>query len=186
MLFRLLSSGSLPVFPVTFGGKRVFRKNARNYWVMRSLSFTLNGTGKIENPDGDASADEGNKKKACTPGAGEKEKSHPPRDSGLVDKINFYKSMTETVVYPKHRFYFNVEAESISQEIASELPSYRIACEHIRRHASETGNQQEVYYIRLFRRHNHRCWSVLQCMVKFRDEKVLIVGAKYIENAKAA
>jgi hypothetical protein len=27
---------------------------------------------------------------------------------------------------------------------------------------------------------------VLQCMVKFRDEKVLIVGAKYIENAKAA
>ena len=30
---------------------------------MRSLSFTLNGTGKIENPDGDASADEGNKKK---------------------------------------------------------------------------------------------------------------------------
>ena len=153
---------------------------------MRSLSFTLNGTGKIENPDGDASADEGNKKKACTPGAGEKEKSHPPRDSGLVDKINFYKSMTETVVYPKHRFYFNVEAESISQEIASELPSYRIACEHIRRHASETGNQQEVYYIRLFRRHNHRCWSVLQCRVKFRDEKVLIVGAKYIENAKAA
>ena len=42
--------------------KRVFRKNARNYWVMRSLSFTLNGTGKIENPDGDASADEGIKK----------------------------------------------------------------------------------------------------------------------------
>jgi hypothetical protein len=63
MLFRLLSYGSLPVFPVTFGGKRVFRKNARNYWVMRSLSFTLNGTGKIENPEGDASADEGNKKK---------------------------------------------------------------------------------------------------------------------------
>ena len=94
--------------------------------------------------------------------------------------------MTETVVYPKHRFYFNVEAVSISQEIASELPSYRIACEHIRRHASETGHQQEVYYIRLFKRHNHRCWSVLQCRVKFRDEKVLIVGAKYIENAKAA
>ena len=30
---------------------------------MRSMSFTIDGTGKIENPDGDASADEGNKKK---------------------------------------------------------------------------------------------------------------------------
>jgi len=31
--------------------------------VIRSWSFTLLSTEKIENPDGDASADEGNKKK---------------------------------------------------------------------------------------------------------------------------
>ena len=94
--------------------------------------------------------------------------------------------MTQTTVYPKHRFYFNVEAESNGQPIANELPSYRIACQHIKNYAKETGNQQEVYYIRLYRRKNHRCWSVLQCRVKFRDDQVLITGAKYIENKKAA
>ena len=80
--------------------------------------------------------------------------------------------MTQTTVYPKHRFYFNVEAESNGQQIASELPSYRIACQHIKHYAKETGNQQ--------------CWSVLQCRVKFRDDQVLITGAKYIEHKKAA
>ena len=94
--------------------------------------------------------------------------------------------MTQTTVYPKHRFYFNVEAESNGQQIASELPSYRIACQHIKHYAKETGNQQEVYYIRLYRRKNNRCWSVLQCRVKFRDDQVLITGAKYIEHKKAA
>ena len=49
--------------------------------------------------------------------------------------------------YPKHRFYFNVETESNGQQIANELPSYRIACQHIKHYAKETGNQQEVYYI---------------------------------------
>ena len=84
--------------------------------------------------------------------------------------------MTQTT-YPKHRFYFNVETESNGQQIANELPSYRIACQHIKHYAQETGNQQEVYYIRLFRRKNHKCWSVLQCKVKFRDDQVLITGA---------
>ena len=60
--------------------------------------------------------------------------------------------MTQTTVYPKHRFYFNVETETGGQQIASELPSYRIACQHIKHYAKETGNQQEVYYIRLYRR----------------------------------
>ena len=90
--------------------------------------------------------------------------------------------MTQTTVYPKHRFYFNVETESNGQQIANELPSYRIAWHY----AMETGNAQEVYYIRLYRRKNHRCWSVLQCRVKFRDDQVLITGAKYIEHKKAA
>ena len=66
--------------------------------------------------------------------------------------------MTQTTVYPKHRFYFNVETESNGQQIANELPSYRIACQHIKHYAMETGNAQEVYYIRLYRRKNHRCW----------------------------
>ena len=94
--------------------------------------------------------------------------------------------MTQTTVYPKHRFYFNVETETGGQQIASELPSYRIACQHIKHYAKEMRNQQEVYYIRLYRRKNHRCWSVLQCRVKFRDDQVLITGAKYIENPIAA
>ena len=94
--------------------------------------------------------------------------------------------MTQTTVYPKHRFYFNVETESNGQQIANELPSYRIACQYIKHYAMETGNAQEVYYIRLYRRKNHRCWSELQCRVKFRDDQVLITGAKYIEHKKAA
>ena len=94
--------------------------------------------------------------------------------------------MTQTTVYPRHRFYFNVETGSNGQQIANELPSYRNACQHIKNYAKETGNQQEVYYIRLYRRKNHRCWSVLQFRVKFRDDQVLITGAKYIENKKAA
>ena len=77
--------------------------------------------------------------------------------------------MTQTTVYSKHRFYFNVETESNGQQIANELPSYRIACQYIKH-----------------RRKNHRCWSVLQCRVKFRDDQVLITGAKYIEHKKAA
>jgi len=50
-------------FCLILGQSWVFQKNARNYLVIRSWSFTLLSTGKIETPDGDASADEGNKKK---------------------------------------------------------------------------------------------------------------------------
>ena len=46
--------------------------------------------------------------------------------------------MTQTTVYPKHRFYFNVETESNGQQIANELPSYRIACQHIKHYAMES------------------------------------------------
>ena len=91
-----------------------------------------------------------------------------------------------TAVWPRHRFYFTVEAGSIQRVIADELPSYHIACQSIRRHARATGNEKEVYYIRLFRRKNHKCWSVLQCRVRFREDKVLITGARYIEQLKAA
>jgi len=93
---------------------------------------------------------------------------------------------TSTTVYPRHRFYFSVEAESIGKTIADELPSYRIACQQIKHHAMMTGNAQEVYYIRLFRRRNNKCWSVLQCRVKFRDDQVLITGARFMENINAA
>ena len=48
---------------------------------MRSLSFTIDGTGKIENPDGDASADEGNKKKLALQETEKNEKILSP--SGL-------------------------------------------------------------------------------------------------------
>lgn len=90
--------------------------------------------------------------------------------------------MTQTTIDPQHRFYFIVETESNGQQIANRLPSYRIACQHIKRYAMETGNEQEVYYVQLYRRKNHRYRSVLQCKVKFRDDQVLITGAKYIEQ----
>ena len=60
--FACLLPAGFP-FSLMLGESRVFWKNARNYLVIRSWSFTLLSTGKIENPDGDASADEGNKKK---------------------------------------------------------------------------------------------------------------------------
>lgn len=94
--------------------------------------------------------------------------------------------MDIATVYPKHRFYFTIEAESNRQVIADGLPSYHIVCKCIKQHAKATGNEQEAYYIRLYRRHNRKCWSVLRCRVRFRDDTVLIVGARHIEHSYAA
>ena len=70
MLFRLPSSSRLPVFSdarrkpgILKERTELFGHSLLDYLVIRSWSFTLLSTGKIENPDGDASADEGNKKK---------------------------------------------------------------------------------------------------------------------------
>lgn len=91
----------------------------------------------------------------------------------------------ETISNSQHRFYFDVVALKSGNVIATDVPSYKIACRYIRQYASQTRDTEERYDIVLYRRKNHRRWSVLQCRTKFRDEQVLIVGAHYIEGREA-
>ena len=88
----------------------------------------------------------------------------------------------EAVNSNQHRFYFDVVAKKSGNVIASDVPSYKVACRYIRQYALKTGDSDERYDIMLFRRKNHRRWSVLQCGTRFRDDQVLIVNAHYIEG----
>ena len=88
----------------------------------------------------------------------------------------------EAVNSNQHRFYFDVVAKKSGNVIASDVPSYKVACRYIRQYALKTGDSEERYDIMLYRRKNHRRWSVLQCGTRFRDDQVLIVNAHYIEG----
>ena len=88
----------------------------------------------------------------------------------------------EAVNSNQHRFYFDVVAKKSGNVIASDVPSYKVACRYIRQYALKTGDSDERYDIMLYRRKNHRRWSVLQCGTRFRDDQVLIVNAHYIEG----
>ena len=91
----------------------------------------------------------------------------------------------ESISNNQHRFYFDVVALKSGNVIATDVPSYKIACRYIRQYAKETNDEDERYGIMLYRRKNHRRWSVLQCRTKFRDEQVLIVNARYIDGRDA-
>ena len=91
----------------------------------------------------------------------------------------------EAVNSNQHRFYFDVVAKKSGNVIASDVPSYKVACRYIRQYALKTGDSDERYDIMLYRRKNHRRWSVLQCGTRFRDDQVLIVNAHYIEGRSA-
>ena len=114
----------------------------------------------------------------------EKKKSSSPL-ALEVDKFKKTKQRMESISTNQHRFYFDVVALKSGDVIATDVPSYKIACRYIRQYAKETNNEDEQYSIMLYRRKNHRRWSVLQCRTKFRDEQVLIVGAHYIEGRSA-
>ena len=122
-------------FCLILGQSRVFQKNARNYLVMSSWSFTFNSTGKIENPDGDASADEGNKKKLALQETEKRKKSHPPRDSGLVDKIQIHSydsnnSLSQTPLLLQRRDREQRAADCQWTAIVSNrLPAYQALCD---------------------------------------------------------
>ncbi len=91
----------------------------------------------------------------------------------------------ESVVSNQHRFYFDVVALKSGNVIATDVPSYKVACRYIRQYAQQTGDSDERYDIMLYRRKNHRRWSVLQCGTRFRDDQVLIVNAHYIGDKTA-
>ena len=91
----------------------------------------------------------------------------------------------EAVNSNQHRFYFDVVAKKSGNVIASDVPSYKVACRYIRQYALKTGDSDERYDIMLYRRKSHRRWSVLQCGTRFRDDQVLIVNAHYIEGRSA-
>ena len=88
----------------------------------------------------------------------------------------------ESVTTNQHRLYFDVVALKSGDVIASDVPSYKMACRYIRQYAQKTGDADERYNIVLYHRKNHRRWSVLQCGTRFRDDQVLIVNARYIDG----
>ena len=91
----------------------------------------------------------------------------------------------ESVTTNQHRLYFDVVALKSGDVIASDVPSYKMACRYIRQYAQKRGDADERYDIVLYRRKNHRRWSVLQCGTRFRDDQVLIVNARYIDGRDA-
>jgi len=142
--------------------------------------LAFNGIEKRK-PDGDGTPR--NKKNVVLQELREKRKALP---LWLRKSINSkVKQRMESISNNQHRFYFDVVALKSGNVIATDVPSYKIACRYIRQYAKETNDEDERYGIMLYRRKNHRRWSVLQCRTKFRDEQVLIVGAHYIEGRSA-
>lgn len=142
--------------------------------------LAFNGIEKRK-PDGDGTPR--NKKNVVLQELREKRKALP---LWLRKSINSkVKQRMESISNNQHRFYFDVVALKSGNVVATDVPSYKIACRYIRQYAKETNNEDEQYSIMLYRRKNHRRWSVLQCRTKFRDEQVLIVGAHYIEGRSA-
>lgn len=147
---------------------------------MPSDGLAFNGIEKRK-PDGDGTPR--NKKNVVLQELREKRKALP---LWLRKSINSkVKQRMESISNNQHRFYFDVVALKSGNVVATDVPSYKIACRYIRQYAKETNNEDEQYSIMLYRRKNHRRWSVLQCRTKFRDEQVLIVGAHYIEGRSA-
>lgn len=151
-----------------------------NCLVCRSQGTDFLGIEKRK-PDGDGTPR--NKKNVVLQELARKRKAHP---LWLWRSINSKTSSSmEAVNSNQHRFYFDVVAKKSGNVIASDVPSYKVACRYIRQYALKTGDSEERYDIMLYRRKNHRRWSVLQCGTRFRDDQVLIVNAHYIEGRSA-
>ena len=151
-----------------------------NCLVCRFVGQALLGIEKRK-PDGDGTPR--NKKNVVLQELARNKKSSSPL-ALEVDKFKQRSSM-EAVNSNQHRFYFDVVAKKSGNVIASDVPSYKVACRYIRQYALKTGDSEERYDIMLYRRKNHRRWSVLQCGTRFRDDQVLIVNAHYIEGRSA-
>ena len=152
-----------------------------NCLVCRSQGTGFLGIEKRK-PDGDGTPR--NKKNVVLQELARKKKSSSPL-ALEVAKLKKTMQRMEAVNSNQHRFYFDVVAKKSGNVIASDVPSYKVACRYIRQYALKTGDSDERYDIMLYRRKNHRRWSVLQCGTRFRDDQVLIVNAHYIEGRSA-